>query len=75
MVVPFTHIYTVADKIGCDATEIPFIHLGVPVGQNMTRVFVWTSVFDRFHTRILGWKAKCLFVGGRVTLVKYILGS
>lgn len=25
--------------IGCNAAELPFIHLGVPVGQNMTRVF------------------------------------
>ena len=30
--VPFTEISSVAQKIGCAAFELPFFHLGVPVG-------------------------------------------
>lgn len=30
--VPFSQVSRVADKIGCDVTELLFIHLGVPLG-------------------------------------------
>lgn len=64
-----------ADKIDCDIAKIPFIHLRVLVGQIMTRVSTWASISDRFRSRLLGWKAKTLSIGGRLTLVKSVLGS
>lgn len=32
---PFSKVSIVQDKTGCDAAQLPFIHLGVLVGQNM----------------------------------------
>lgn len=65
----------VADSISCGAVDLPFIHLGVPVGQTMTCVSAWSYVIDRFRTRLVGWKAKTLSFGGRLTIVKSVLGS
>lgn len=34
--VSYSEVFTVADRIGCDAAVLLFIHLGVPIGQTMT---------------------------------------
>ena len=41
----------------------------------MSRVNGWSPIVDRFHSRLAEWKAKCLSVGGRLTLIKSSLGS
>lgn len=60
--------------MGCATESIPFIHLGVPMGQNMSRVNGWSSIMDRFRSILAGWKAKCLSVGGCLTLMSVFLG-
>ncbi|GKF29167.1 hypothetical protein Tco_0095509 [Tanacetum coccineum] len=64
-----------AATIGCEATTLPFVYLGVPVGENMTRVEAWKDVIDKFKSRLSKWKVKILSVGGRLTLLKSVLGS
>ena len=63
------------DRIGCVAADLLFIHLGVPVGYIVIRVSAWSHVFYRFRTRLAGLKVKTLYFGGRLTLVKSVLGS
>ena len=52
--IPLSQVSSVADIIGCAVSELPFIHLGVPVGQNMSRISVSSPVFDRFQSRLSG---------------------
>lgn len=72
---PFTHVSCVAYTIGCTTSDMPFFHLGVPIGHNMNHIPAWSPVLDHFQSRLLGWKAKCLSFGGRLMLVKLVLGS
>ena len=64
-----------AREIGCAAIKPPFVYLGLPVGQNMTRIQAWKTLRDRFITKLSRWKAKMLSIGGRLTLLKTVLGS
>ncbi|GJZ52405.1 putative RNA-directed DNA polymerase, eukaryota, reverse transcriptase zinc-binding domain protein, partial [Tanacetum coccineum] len=53
----------------------PCIYLGLPIGANMSRCESWSPIVDRFHKRLSMWKAKSLSFGGRLTLIKFVLGS
>ncbi|GJT49914.1 hypothetical protein Tco_0976071 [Tanacetum coccineum] len=50
--------------------DIPFNYLGLPVGSNMKSIASWKTLVDRFHR-----KANLLSIGGRLTLIKFVLGS
>ncbi|GKA58999.1 RNA-directed DNA polymerase, eukaryota [Tanacetum coccineum] len=64
-----------ANSFGCLATNLPFAYLGVKVGANMTRINSWQEVIQKVTSKLSKWKAKALSVGGRVTLIKSVLGS
>lgn len=63
-----------ADSIGCAPGAILFLHLGIPVGQNMSRISVLASIMDRFRSKLSTWKVKSLSFGGRLTLIKPVPG-
>nr|GEX67182.1 hypothetical protein [Tanacetum cinerariifolium] len=64
-----------ANIIGCGASKFPFKYLGVPVGCNMNRCVNWNAVIQKFLTKLSSWKARLLSVGGRLSLIKAILGN
>ncbi|GKE06678.1 hypothetical protein Tco_1398696, partial [Tanacetum coccineum] len=55
--------------------DIPFNYLGLPIGSNMKSIASWKTLVDRFHMRLSSWKANLLSIGGRLTLIKSVLGS
>ncbi|KAL4588235.1 hypothetical protein LXL04_001117 [Taraxacum kok-saghyz] len=61
--------------VGCKAEKIPFMYLGLPVGQNMTRKLGWQVIMERFQKRLSRWKVTTLSIGGRPTLLKSVLGA
>ena len=61
--------------LGCEPASLPFTYLGVPVGSNMNLKKNWLPIIDRFKSKLSLWKAKTLSFGGRVTLIKSVLGS
>lgn len=65
----------VARRLGCASVDLPIIHLGIPVGQNMTHIFSWSPILHHFWSSLSVWKAKNLSYEGHLTLVKSILGS
>ncbi|GKB75656.1 RNA-directed DNA polymerase, eukaryota, partial [Tanacetum coccineum] len=65
----------VARLIGCEAAKTPFKYLGVVVGDRMSRSCAWDNVVDRVVSRLSNWKAWTLSIGGRLTLIKSVLGS
>ncbi|GKA17175.1 RNA-directed DNA polymerase, eukaryota [Tanacetum coccineum] len=64
-----------AAKLGCLIMRSPFVYLGTKVGGNMARVSEWKEVIDKVMKRLSKWKLKALSIGGRLTLIKSVLGS
>ncbi|GJY70046.1 RNA-directed DNA polymerase, eukaryota [Tanacetum coccineum] len=64
-----------ASLIGCDVLHTPFKYLGVTVGDSMSRFSAWVSTVQKIKARLSKWKSKTLSVGGRLTLLKSVLGA
>ena len=64
-----------AEVLGCGVADLPFTYLGVPVGCNMSRVTAWHSVVEKFKSTLSHWKARTFSVGGRLLLLKAVLGN
>ncbi|GJV50353.1 RNA-directed DNA polymerase, eukaryota, reverse transcriptase zinc-binding domain protein [Tanacetum coccineum] len=68
-------VYNMASNAGCIAGNIPFNYLGLPIGSNMKSIASWKMLIDHFRSRLSTWKASLLSIGGRLTLIKSVLGS
>ncbi|GKA93534.1 hypothetical protein Tco_0815520 [Tanacetum coccineum] len=60
---------------GYEAGSFPFKYLGVPIGSNMNRVDSWSHLVSKFNDKLSNWKANLLSIGGRLTLIKFVLSS
>ncbi|GJZ15913.1 RNA-directed DNA polymerase, eukaryota [Tanacetum coccineum] len=67
-------VSNMANSIGCGAGIFPIKYLGVPVGCNMTRCANWSVIIKKFSSKLASWKARLLSVGGRLSLIKSVLG-
>ncbi|GKC09588.1 RNA-directed DNA polymerase, eukaryota, reverse transcriptase zinc-binding domain protein, partial [Tanacetum coccineum] len=73
--VPSSEVESMAIGTGCSPSFLHFSYLGLPIGSNMGRISSWKVLIDRFKARLSGWKANMLSSGGRLTLIKSVLGS
>nr|GEZ32708.1 RNA-directed DNA polymerase, eukaryota [Tanacetum cinerariifolium] len=48
---------------------------GVMVGDNMSRLKAWDDIILKIKSRLSKWKVKTLSIGGRLTLLKSVLGA
>nr|GEV41240.1 nucleotide-binding alpha-beta plait domain-containing protein [Tanacetum cinerariifolium] len=64
-----------ANIFGCLVLKTPFLYLGSFVGGAMHRLQAWNDIVDRVRRRLSKWKMKMLSIGGRLTLVKSVLGG
>nr|GEZ01400.1 RNA-directed DNA polymerase, eukaryota, reverse transcriptase zinc-binding domain protein [Tanacetum cinerariifolium] len=64
-----------AAKIVCLVLKTPFNYLGSRVDNLMSRIQSWHDVTKGMHTRLSKWKLKTLSIGGRLTLLKFVLGA
>ncbi|GJT16324.1 RNA-directed DNA polymerase, eukaryota [Tanacetum coccineum] len=65
----------VVTNLGCAIMKAPFKYLGVMVGGNMSRIDAWDETLSNLRSRLSKWKSKTLSIGGRLTLLKSVLGS
>ncbi|GJS20249.1 RNA-directed DNA polymerase, eukaryota [Tanacetum coccineum] len=73
--VPRATVEAMAISIGCSIMQNKFRYLGVMVGDCMSRFKAWEDVVIKLRTRLSKWKAKTLSIGGRLTLLKSVLGA
>ncbi|GJX70072.1 RNA-directed DNA polymerase, eukaryota, reverse transcriptase zinc-binding domain protein [Tanacetum coccineum] len=66
---------TAANNLGCRILKSPFSYLGVNIGGHMTRINSWDVVINKILSRLSKWKMKALSIGGRLTLLKSVLGA
>ncbi|GJS31041.1 hypothetical protein Tco_0491661 [Tanacetum coccineum] len=71
----FNDLNLIASAIGCQPSQLPSTYIGLPIGSNMSRCSNWSPLIDRFKKRLFRWKSKTLSFGGRLTLIKSVLGS
>ncbi|GJY73440.1 RNA-directed DNA polymerase, eukaryota [Tanacetum coccineum] len=64
-----------ASKLGCLSLYNPFSYLGTKVGDMMSRAQAWKEVVDKVKNHLSKWKMKALSIGGRLTLLKSVLGA
>nr|GEX70580.1 RNA-directed DNA polymerase, eukaryota, reverse transcriptase zinc-binding domain protein [Tanacetum cinerariifolium] len=69
------HVSQDALHIGCTVMQTPFRYLGVMVGDCMARKSAWSDIVHKLHHRLSKWKVKTLSIGGRLTLLKSVLGA
>ncbi|GKB29619.1 RNA-directed DNA polymerase, eukaryota, reverse transcriptase zinc-binding domain protein [Tanacetum coccineum] len=53
----------------------PFTYLGIKVGDLMTRIKSYEEIINKLHRWLSKRKLKTLSIGGRLTLLKSVLGS
>nr|GEY03895.1 RNA-directed DNA polymerase, eukaryota [Tanacetum cinerariifolium] len=63
------------NPIGCSVMKASFRYLGIMVGGNMSLVKEWDESIAKLKKKLSKWKLKTLSVGGRLTLLKAVLGS
>ncbi|XP_021999705.1 uncharacterized protein LOC110897235 [Helianthus annuus] len=68
-------VVQVANLVNCEAGNLPFTYLGIPIGANMKRAKFWKPIVDKFTAKLSKWKARYLSFAGRMTLAKSVLGS
>ncbi|GKB52080.1 RNA-directed DNA polymerase, eukaryota, reverse transcriptase zinc-binding domain protein [Tanacetum coccineum] len=68
-------VSSMANHTGCNSGSFPFTYLGLPISSNMNHSSNWKILIDRFQSRLSKWKANLLSIGGRLTLIKSVLGS
>lgn len=64
-----------ASILGCQASSFPCTYLGLPLGSDMCTSLPWDPIIEKFQNKLTSWKSKSLSFGGRLTLVKSVLGS
>ncbi|GJY56640.1 RNA-directed DNA polymerase, eukaryota [Tanacetum coccineum] len=64
-----------ATNFGCMTLKAPFNYLGVKDGGRMMRINSWDEIINKLLCRLSKWKMKTLSIGGRLTLLKSVLGS
>nr|GEV29006.1 RNA-directed DNA polymerase, eukaryota [Tanacetum cinerariifolium] len=68
-------VAAVALTLRCSVLKTPFKYLGVMVGGNNSTTQAWDDMINKLKAWLSNWKLKTLFVGGRLTLLKSVLGS
>ncbi|GJT65593.1 RNA-directed DNA polymerase, eukaryota [Tanacetum coccineum] len=63
-----------AMKMGCCTLKTLF-YRGYKSGGMMTRIKSWDEIVAKLHSRLSKWKLKTFSIGGRLTLLKSVLGS
>jgi hypothetical protein len=51
-----------APTLRCKVGEIPFVHLGLPIGGDSRRLGFWNRVLARIRSRLSGWGSRLLVV-------------
>ncbi|XP_058775837.1 uncharacterized protein LOC131650124 [Vicia villosa] len=66
---------TASDFLCCKVGKIPFPFLGIQLGCNQRQRSTWAGVVNKMRRRLSSWKCRCLSIGGRITLINFVLNA
>nr|GEV49060.1 TMV resistance protein N-like [Tanacetum cinerariifolium] len=72
--VDISKVEQAAANIECLILKTPLTYLGTRVGGLMSRIQSWNDIIESMVSRLSRWKLKTLSIGGRLTLLKLVLG-
>ena len=61
--------------LNCDTMQLPFSYLGMPIGDNPKKHYMWKDVVEKIRKKLAKWKEKHLSFTGRTCLLKYVITS
>lgn len=61
--------------MGCKIGDLPLSYLGMPLCSVRVTKSLWNPVVEMVERKLSAWKANYLSIGGRVTLIKYVLSN
>lgn len=64
-----------AAVMNCKKGSIPFVYLGLPIGEDARKIGLWKPVIDRMIARLSSWHNKFISFGGCLILLKSALSS
>ncbi|XP_058726363.1 uncharacterized protein LOC131597703 [Vicia villosa] len=71
-----SHFLEVATSfLSCKLESKEFSFLGICIGSNPRMIAFWRPVEEKFRKRLCSWKGRWLSFGGRINLLKSVLGS
>nr|GEW39691.1 RNA-directed DNA polymerase, eukaryota [Tanacetum cinerariifolium] len=73
--IPRSIVIQAASSIGCGVMHNQFLYLGVTVGECLSRHQARDDTVPKLRLRLSNWKVKTLSIGGRLTLLKSVLGA
>nr|GEY52461.1 RNA-directed DNA polymerase, eukaryota [Tanacetum cinerariifolium] len=73
--VPRNIVNQATSLIGCAVMQNPFQYLGVMFGDSMSWKLAWADTVQKLRSRLSKWKVKTLSIGGRLNLLKLVLGA
>ncbi|KAJ9565965.1 LOW QUALITY PROTEIN: hypothetical protein OSB04_001931 [Centaurea solstitialis] len=68
-------VFSLANHFHCKPGKFPITYLGLPLGCSMNRVDSWEPIINKFSSKLSNWKSQYLSFGGRLVLLKSVLGS
>lgn len=63
-----------ANYLNCSLGDIPFVYLGLPIGDKPSDKHVWNKVVERLENKLVKWENNFLF-GGLLVLTNAVLTS
>lgn len=66
---------TFYELLGCVSSSLLSTYLGVPLCTASPRYSLRESIIHKFNKRLASWHGKYLSLGGRITLLKFILSA
>jgi len=59
----------------CKVEKLPTVHLGMPLGAHHKAITILDEIIEKMERKLAFWKSQYLSLGGRVTLINFVLDS
>ena len=66
---------SLASQLGCNIAALPITYLGVPLHWKKLSPSDWQPLISKIENKLQTWKGNLLSLGGRITLLNYVLSA